>query len=89
LFKEFKELNNNPTEIQLWKNNQIRELMNKFKNKQDNLALKNALLVLMTLFDDKIIDSFYLDSKDLENLNENNKETILSLLKREIDKMII
>jgi hypothetical protein len=85
LFKEFKDLNNNPVEIELWKNNQIRELMNKFKSKQDSLTLKNGLLVLMTLFDEKILDSFYLESKDLENLNENNKETLISLLRREID----
>ena len=80
LFGQFSQLNGNPLEKELWKNNQIRNLMINFKEKADSMFIRNALLVIMALFDDYLKDSFFLNSKNIKELSQDKKGFIISIL---------
>ncbi len=84
LFQSFYSLRNESNNIELWKNQQITELMKNLHHKDDSRFIQNALIVIMALFDEYLIDSFHLKSKNIKELNEGKKETIISILKDEI-----
>ncbi|MFX0073031.1 MAG: hypothetical protein ACFFAO_18290 [Candidatus Hermodarchaeota archaeon] len=81
LFGQFSQLNGNSLEKELWKNNQIRNLMIDFKDKADSMFIRNALLVIMALFDDYLKDTFLLNSQSVKKISQEEKDLIISILK--------
>ena len=84
LFQNFSSLRNDSSKIELWKNQQITELMKTIRDKDNSAFIQNALIVIMALFDEYLIDSFHLKSKSIEELNDGTKETVNSILKEEL-----
>lgn len=84
LFQNFNSLRNKSNKIELWKNQQITKLMNSIHDKDDSKFVQNALIVIMALFDEYLIDSFHIKSKNIKELNVIKKEVVLSILKEEI-----
>jgi hypothetical protein len=58
--------------------------MKNLHHKEDSQFIQNALIVIMALFDEYLKDSFHLKSKNIEELNDGAKETIISILKDEV-----
>jgi len=83
LFQSFNSLQNDSKKIELWKNQQITELMKNIHDKENKSFVQNALIVIMALFDDYLIDSFHLKSKDIKELNDRKKEAVISILEDE------
>ena len=84
LFHNFYSLRNESNQIEIWKNRQITELMKNLHNRDDSRFIQNALIVIMALFDEYLKDSFHLKSKNIKELNDGKKETVISILKDEI-----
>ena len=79
----FSELNNNTIKSELLKNQSIIELMKLLNDNGDKLSVKNALLIIMALFDDCLVDTFYFNSKNIRNATDRNKNILISILKDE------
>ena len=84
LFQSFYSLRHESNEIELWKNQRITELMKNLHNKDDSRFIQNALIVIMALFDEYLMDSFHFQSKNMKELNDGKKKTVISILKDEI-----
>ncbi|TFG08896.1 MAG: hypothetical protein EU539_01120 [Promethearchaeota archaeon] len=78
---QFSQISGDSHQKELWKNNKIRDLMTKFKNNGDPCFVKNALIVIMALFDDYLKDSYFLNSKSIKESSREKKDLILSFLK--------
>ena len=85
LFQNFNSLHNESNiRAELWKNQQITQLMKNLHNKDDSRFIQNALIVIMALFDEYLIDSFHQKSKNVKELNDGKKEAVVSILKDEL-----
>ncbi len=84
LFENFYSLHNELNKTELWKNQQITELMKNINDRNDSRFVQNALILIMALLDEYLIDSFHLRSKNIKKLNDGNREAVLSILKDEI-----
>ncbi|TFG21870.1 MAG: hypothetical protein EU532_14850 [Promethearchaeota archaeon] len=83
LFESFNSLQNESNIAESWKIHQINKLMKKFSDKSNSTIIKNGLIVIMAIFDDRLKDCFYLKSRNVKNLNDNDKETICTILHNE------
>ena len=79
----FTELNSNGIKTELLKNQSIIELMTLMNSNNDKLFTKNALLLIMGLFDDNLNDIFYYNSEKIQNATKGNKDVLLSILEEE------
>lgn len=71
----------------IWKCNKIIELMNFLKestNEFFNLVAKNAIILLLSIFEDFNIDLGLTKSVDLDAISEQEKEILIKILKSEI-----
>jgi hypothetical protein len=84
LFHSFNSLRNESNKLELWKNQQITELMNNIHDKDNIDFVQNALIVIMALFDEYLIDSFRQKSKNIKKLNDGKKQAVISILKDEL-----
>ena len=84
LFEKFYTLNDDPIKVELWKNQQIMEIMKNLDNHHNSHFVQNALIVIMALFSDYHRDSFYTNTKSVKDLNDERKEDVIALLQDEI-----
>jgi hypothetical protein len=84
LFEKFYTLNDDPIKVELWKNQQIMEIMKKLDNHHNSHFVQNALIVIMALFSDYHRDPFYTNTKSVKDLNDERKEDVIELLQDEI-----
>lgn len=75
---------NDPIKSELWKDYSIIELMHILDEEHNPLFVKNALIVIIALFEDFLYDSFHHRSKDVAQISESKKELFIKLLKREL-----
>ena len=83
ILTRFMELNSNGNRVELFKNQSIIELMTHMNSNNDKLFTKNALLLIMGLFDDNLNDMFYHNSESIHNATQGNKDVLLSILQDE------
>ena len=83
ILTRFMELNSNGNRVELFKNQSIIELMTLMNSNNDKLFTKNALLLIMGLFDDNLNDMFYHSSESIHNATQGNKDVLLSILQDE------
>jgi len=81
LFTKYSELAFSNKE--LFKNHSIIDLMNQSNYTNNKMFAKNALLVIMALFNGKFRDDFHFGSKNIRNASDNSKSIIVSVLKEE------
>ncbi|MHA1525635.1 MAG: hypothetical protein ACTSQD_01285 [Promethearchaeota archaeon] len=79
----FMELNSNGNRVELFKNQSIIELMTHMNSTKDKLFTKNALLLIMGLFDDNLNDTFYYNSENIKKKKKRNKDVLLTILEDE------
>ena len=83
ILTRFTELNSNGNRVELFKNQSIIELMTLMNSNNDKVFTKNALLLIMGLFDDNLNDMFYHNSQNIHNATKGNKDVLLSILEDE------
>ena len=69
---------------EMCKNNSIIKLINKSECRNSDIFIKNALLLVLSLFDDKGADLYHNYGNDIESCSEKEKEELLAELKKEI-----
>jgi len=84
LFEKFYTLKDDPIKVELWKNQQIMEIMKKLDNHHNSHFVQNALIVIMALFSDYHREPFYTNTKSVKDLNDERKEDVIELLQDEI-----
>ncbi|MFX1257880.1 MAG: hypothetical protein ACFFAN_08480 [Promethearchaeota archaeon] len=72
---------------EIWKNKSIIELMNNLKQNKDKVLAKNALILLLSLFDDAPPDCFSTRGNKLSKLSKEDKELAKSKLKEVFPKI--
>ncbi len=77
----FSEEKRNPNLRDLLKTRSIIELMKRLNNKKNKELAKNAIIVLISLFDDYPPDIFDNIGVDIESFTEQERETAISKLK--------
>lgn len=70
----------------LWKNQNIIELMSLLEHAENRLLVKNALILLITLFEDIPPDMFNNRGIDTKQLSKKQIKQVILNLKKEIDK---
>ncbi len=71
----------------IWKCHKIVELMNFLKESADDffkLVVKNAIILLFSIFEDFYIDLVVSKSVDLDTISKQEKEILINTLKTEI-----
>ncbi|MBD3253465.1 MAG: hypothetical protein GF383_00150 [Candidatus Lokiarchaeota archaeon] len=86
ILEKFLECKKSKEKSDLWKSQTIIQLMENIKQKNNKEFVKNALLVLMSLEEDFLRDSFHIKSKDFSILSKEEKTILSSLLKEEASK---
>ena len=84
LFESYNSLHNESNKIETWKMHQINELMTTFNDKNNSHIVQNGLIVIMAIFDENLKDSFYLKSKNVKNLNDQEKKAVKTILSDEL-----
>ena len=84
LFESYNSLHNESNKIETWKMHQINELMTTFNDKNNSQIVQNGLIVIMAIFDENLKDSFYLKSKNVKNLNDQEKKAVKTILSDEL-----
>ncbi len=75
-----KEVGKNPSAMEIWKDKMIIELMNLLKKTKEKNMVKNALIVVLSLFKDKPLDILSNTGDNIKTLsNKENKEGTLKL----------
>lgn len=69
----------------IWKCHQIIDLMNYFKESKDKSFIKNALIIILSLFENFYIDLVLSKGIDLDEMSIQEKEILIETLKDEID----
>jgi len=83
IITQFAELNSAGNKAELFKNQAIIELMTHMNSNNDKLFMKNALLLIVGLFDDNLNDMFYYNSESIHNATQGNRDVLLSILEDE------
>jgi hypothetical protein len=59
--------------------------MNNFNHQQNNSRIiQNGLIVIMALFDDSLNDSFFTNSTNLKDLDDDDRKSVIHLIEEEI-----
>ncbi len=75
----------NPIKKQLCKNRSIYWLMEKLRQRNDRQLVQNALLIVLSLFEDNPPDLYSNRGKEVGNIsNEKDKAAVISELKKEL-----
>jgi len=67
----------------IWKCRKIIELMNFLKHSYNKLLVKNALIIILSLFEDYCIDLITSNRDDLDALSKLEKKIFIDTLKEE------
>jgi len=68
------------SEKEFFINNSLNELIKAAGNIESEVFLQNALLILSCLYNDREIERYNYESKDLEDLDDSEREILGSLL---------
>ncbi len=79
----FSKFDKDPITMEKWKGNLITRLMNALKEPENENWLKNALIILLSLVDNKPSDIYENKGDNLNILSKEEKEQILLKLKEE------
>jgi len=69
---------------EMCKNTSIIKLINKSECRNSDNFIKNALLLVLSLFDDQEADFYHNYGNDIETCSDKDKESLLAELKKEI-----
>jgi hypothetical protein len=79
--------NKEKTDIEKWKYQIYRKLMNMMEQPREKMVVRNAILLILSLFSDLPPDLYNSRGKELENISSNSRKTeILSDLREEIEE---
>ncbi len=79
----FLENSSNIHQRELCKNNSIIKLINKSDCRNSDTFVKNALLLVLSLYDNKPADLYSSYGSDIEVCSDKDKESLLAVLKKE------
>ncbi len=65
----------------IWKSRAMLKLMEKLKTHKNKNVVKNALIILLSLFEDVPADLFDSVGSDLENISEKERQEVILKLK--------
>ena len=68
------------TEVAFFVDQAITELKKVAEDTKNEVFVQNALLILSCLYNDREIERYNYESKDIEDLNESEREILASLL---------
>ncbi len=82
VFDKFSKVDNilDETEVESFVNQSVTELEKVAKDTESEVFVQNALLILSCLYNDHEIERYNYESKDIEELNNTERETLASLL---------
>lgn len=80
----FLENRNDSHQKELCKNNSIIKLINKSECRNSDTFIRNALLLVLTLYDNNPADLYSSYGDDIESCSDNDKEQLLAELKKEL-----
>ena len=83
IIKLFLKKEKDPITIETWKDKAIVKIMNVLKDPKNKRWLQNALIILLSLFDDNPPDLYSNIGKKVEILSDEEKEQVISKLKEE------
>lgn len=69
--------------IELWKNQMLIALMHHLKTRREKKQIKNALLLLLALFEDVPVDIYHTRGRKSETLSAVEQNQVVSILKQE------
>ncbi len=86
IFDNFSKLNDilDDTEKEFFVNHSLMELIKAAGEIESEVFLQNALLILSCLYNDREIEKYNYESKDIEELDESEREVLVSLLCEEL-----
>ncbi len=77
----FLKVGDDPRLKNIWKSRAMLKLMEKLKNHKDKNLVKNALIILLSLFEDVPADLFDSVGSDLEHISEKERQEVILKLK--------
>lgn len=84
LMKQFSYIRSDVYQRELWRDEKIIELMKISEKIEYHKFIQNTLILIMALFNDDFIDSYECESKIINDLEESDRQRLLSTLKVEI-----
>ena len=79
----FKKISKDSITIETWKDKTIIKLMKVLRRRENKRWVKNALIILLSLFDDNPPDLFSSLGNNIELLSNKEKEEVVSKLREE------
>ncbi|MFX1296952.1 MAG: hypothetical protein ACFFD2_19120 [Promethearchaeota archaeon] len=79
----FQNENLSPENKEIWKNQSIIQLMNILEQTQDRKFVANALILLLSLFEDFPPDNYNSRGDNIKRISEKDKKSILLKLRNE------
>lgn len=79
----FLKIGKDPISIETWKDKAIVKIMNVLKDPKNKRWVQNALIILLSLFDDRPPDLYDNIGREVKLLSDNEKEDVISKLKVE------
>lgn len=70
-------------EREMWKNRVFIRLMNEFEKAGNSNIIKNALILILNLFDDLPPDIYNTRGRTLESINSDDRRKVIEKLKQE------
>lgn len=86
IFDNFSKLNDilDDTEKEFFINHSLMELIKAAGEIESDVFIQNALLILSCLYNDREIERYNYESKDIEDLNDAERDIVVSLLCEEL-----
>ena len=79
----FLKIGKDPISIETWKDKAIVKIMNVLKDPQNKRWVQNALIILLSLFDDTSPDLYSSMGEKVKRLSDKEKQKVISKLKEE------
>ena len=79
----FQKDSNDKEKIEIWKNRSYIKLMHRLNDERSKYLAKNAIILILSLFENYPPDIYNNMGNKLEHLNSKEKEKVLSQLKKE------
>ncbi|MFX0143485.1 MAG: hypothetical protein ACFE9C_05350 [Candidatus Hodarchaeota archaeon] len=70
-------------EVEIWKNKSIIELMKYLKRTKNRIFVTNALILILSLFEDKPLDIYHNQGSKINRISERDKNFLIENLKAE------
>lgn len=83
ILNHFYDRDNDPIKTEIWKNRALITLMTRWKSGERDILIRNALILILTLFEDLPPDIFNNRGINIKNLSEEDKDRLFSQLKGE------